>query len=139
MRASTTSIILGLMKSNSSFKTVSDPVLVEYFSSFPFTLYYLNLACSINYKSKLIDKLLEKGEYSQVAPMLEDIKDTAMVMQDMLELGSEHINSIVINSMLVYVIKPLLGSFTQSEKGAFSINLALFLLLEFANTFNSCP
>lgn len=67
--------------------------------------------------------------------MLEDVKDIAMVLSDMMDLAHPQINALVTNAIIVYIIKPLLGSFTQSEKGTFTINLALFLLLEFANIF----
>lgn len=54
---------------------------------------------------------------------------------DVLELSRPLINTMVCNSFVVYVLVPLLGAFLPSPANEFSINLSLYLLLEYADTF----
>lgn len=54
-----------------------------------------------------------------------------------MELNQQHINRVVANSVIVYVLMPLLRSIATTGKGEFSINLSLYLLLEYASVFKA--
>jgi len=92
-------------------------------------MYYVHLACSLHVKCKHIDEMLAKQSRDRLTDLVEDQKDISLLLLDILELSQAHISTIICNSFVVYVLVPLLGAFTCTEKGAFSINLSLYLLL----------
>lgn len=107
--------------------------LDQYLVKFPFVVYYCHYFSYLNDYWKEIDKIIESAthkNFSKLKEHLDDQIDNLLFIGDMIKLGNDHQQEIIMNGFLSYSVIPgIFGGFTSNKKGSLSITLCIYLLV----------
>ena len=122
---------------------VKNSKIDEHFSKLPSVLYFVRIICNFRDICLKIKDEINHKNIKKVSYLFDDLYDEIIYIDDLLNLGLEKINYILMNSLFYFFILPVICGTICNENRKFTKELALFLLIFFFinvknETFKNC-